>query len=220
MAATRTAEIINLGVASPKWSYAKPMTFPRIHPNMVLLADGTVLTVGGARKHISTEPVRNAELFNPATGEWSVMAAQAADRAYHSTALLLPDGRVMSAGSERSNLPTTAEYYSPPYLFRGPRPTIIDAPASISYGQSFSVTTLDAPDIARVALVRLGSTTHATSFDQRYVDLRFTRATGELQVSSPASGNLAPPGPYMLFVLNTEGVPAVAEIVQVGASQL
>jgi len=216
MVATATAEIIDFAESSPAWRYTQPMHFPRIHPNLVLLADGRPLVVGGAAQGFSTSPVRRPELFSPWNGSWTLMAAQAADRGYHSTALLLPDGRVLSTGSNLSNLPTTVEYFSPPYLFKGSRPVIESAPTSVAYGQQMTIVTPDAGDITRVVLVRPGSTTHATNFDQRWMKLSFTRGTGSLIADIPSSPTRLPPGYYMLFILSSQGVPSVAPFVHVG----
>ncbi len=142
------------------------------------------------------------------------MASQKAPRMYHSSAVLLPDGRVWSAGSDSpSFLRTTAELFSPPYLFKGPRPTITAAPGNLTYNQSFSVTTPDAGSITRMALIKLGLTTHSVNFDQRYVGLTFSTGSGVLNATSPANSNLAPPGWYMLFIVNSSGVPSVAPMV-------
>jgi Kelch motif len=96
------------------------MSYPRMHLNAVLLADGTVFVTGGGRKREYGRPVKAAELFDPLTETWTTVAAQRAPRAYHSTAVLLPDGRVLSAGHDNGRRSTMAEVYSPPYLFRGP----------------------------------------------------------------------------------------------------
>jgi hypothetical protein len=141
-------------------------------------------------------------------------------RLYHSTALLLPDGRVLVAGGGRfadSNEPTdqlSAEIYSPPYLFKGTRPTISSAPGTIQYAANFIVTTPEALQIASVALVRLGAVTHAFDQNQRYIPLTFQQAPGGLTVHSPSSAKLAPPGYYMLFIVNSTGVPSLASIVK------
>jgi hypothetical protein len=131
-------------------------------------------------------------------------------RLYHSTALLLPDGRILVAGGGRffggvhpSNQ-FSAEIYSPPYLFKGARPVISAVPSSVQYATNFSVTTPDATQIASAALVRLGAVTHAFDQDQRYVPLTFQQVAGGLTMQS-ASGNLAPPGYYMLFIVNSNG---------------
>ncbi len=212
-----SAEIIDLAAPSPQWIRTEPMRYARYNHNLVLLADGSVLAVGGGQGpgHYAN-PVRIAELYDASAGRWEEMAAQAAARTYHSTAILLPDGRVVSAGDDGGDLPRTIEYYGPPYLFRGARPAIQSAPDAITHGGDFIVKTPDAADITRVALVRLGSNTHATDFEQRYLDLQFTRGWEELLVTGPLSPRVAPPGYYMLFILNTAGVPAVARILRVG----
>lgn len=214
---TATSELLDLSAAKPKWSATGPMQIARMHQNLVLLPDGTVLAVGGGQKGSFGLPVRTAELFDPATGTWRTMATQTAPRSYHSTALLLPDGRVISAGSNSGKAEeTTVEIYSPPYLFAGPRPTISAAPANIGYGGSFDVQTPDASSITRVALMHLGATTHGWAAEQRSVDLAFSTAGGVLHVSGPANAAVAPAGPYMLFVLNAAGVPSVAPILSLG----
>lgn len=209
--ATDTAEIIDMSAAKPAWTYTGSMAYARYNENLVLLADGTVLAVGGGGGGGRyANPVLTAELFNPTTGLWSVMAAQTIQRTYHSTAVLIPDGRVVSAGSD-NGAPTevTYEIYSPPYLFQGARPVISSAPTTLAYGAKFNITTANASSITRVALVRPGATTHADNFDQRYVDLKFTVGNGKIQATAPPNGNEAPPGYYMLVIVNSSGVPSV-----------
>jgi hypothetical protein len=144
-----------------------------------------------------------------------VLAAQQVQRTYHSTALLLPDGRVYSGGSDNGDQTTDheIEVYSPPYLQQGVRPTITSAPSSLSYGQRFTIGTPDASSITRVALIKVESTTHATRFDERFVDLSFTIGAGRITATAPPSGTYAPPGYYYLDILNSSGVPAVMPFV-------
>ncbi len=104
--------------------------------------------------------------------------------------------------------------FTPPYLFKGPRPTITSAPSQLSYAQNFTVQTPDAASIATVSLIRLGTMTHTFTMDQRYVPLTFTAGSGSLTVSAPANANLAPPGYYMLFLVSSSGVPSVAQILK------
>ncbi len=212
--ATNTVEIIDFSAPTPHWQYTTPMHFPRLHANAVLLPDGTVLVVGGGHKDTYKEPVKAAELFDPVTQTWTVMASQQALRMYHSTALLLPDGRVWSAGSDSGDpLQTSAELFSPPYLFKGPQPVISKAPQTLAYNQIFSISTPDPPNIARVALIKLGAATHSGNFDQRYVDLAFQAQGGKLKTLSPVDSNQAPPGWYMLFIVTSDGIPSVASMV-------
>src|SRR5215472_5506726 len=97
--------------------------------------------------------------MDPATHQWTTLATDSVYRGYHSSALLLPDGRVLAAGGEIGG--ASAEMYSPPYLFAGTRPTISAAPSGVVYGQTFSVQTPDAASITNVNWIRLGSVTHA-----------------------------------------------------------
>jgi hypothetical protein len=222
---TATAEIINLNDPVPAWSYTGSMANARRHANATLLPDGTVLVTGGtsgAAFDDNTHPVFPAELWNPATGTWSTMASLSIYRGYHSVALLLPDGRVLSAGGQCSVSPgcnpNSAEIFSPPYLFAGSRPTITSAPANISGGQTFFVATPDAANITKVSWIRLGAVTHSFNQEQRISFLSFSQTTGGLNVTAPPSANLAPPGFYMLFLVNGSGVPSVASNIQVDNS--
>jgi hypothetical protein len=139
------------------------------------------------------------------------MASATRYRGYHSIALLLPDGRVLSSGGDNE---PNAEVFSPPYLFQGARPTVSSVPANISYGQPFVVQTPDAAAITAVTLVRLSSVTHAFNMNQRFVRLAFSPGTNQLTVTPPSAGETAPPGHYMLFLLNAAGVPSIASIVR------
>jgi Domain of unknown function (DUF1929)/Concanavalin A-like lectin/glucanases superfamily/Glyoxal oxidase N-terminus/IPT/TIG domain/Galactose oxidase, central domain len=218
--ATNSAEIIDFSASRPRWRNIAPMNSPRMYGNAVTLPDGTVLMVGGGQgPGIYDNPVHTAELFDPVTETWKVMAAQQAPRIYHSTAVLLPDGRVVSAGQDKGTQQFTAEVYSPPYLFKGARPSITTAPTVVGYNQGFSISTPDASSVTRVALIRPGSVTHSVDFDQRYVDLSFTVADGgTLAVTSPPGATHAPPGHYMLFIVSSSGVPSVASWVKVSAT--
>ncbi|CAN5801532.1 hypothetical protein BH18ACT17_BH18ACT17_08370 [soil metagenome] len=214
---TSTTEIIDFDDPTPAWTYSGEMAAPRQHLNAVLLPDGTVLAVGGARSaDFYDDPVYAAELYDPDTGTWATVESMLAPRAYHSTAVLLPDCRVLSAGQTRGTQTTTAEVYSPPYLFAGPRPVIDGAPSGVGYGGTFAVATTDADQVDEVTLVRAGSVTQGVNFDQRSLALSFERRTGALTVQEPASGIDTPPGWYMMFLLD-HGVPSVAAWVQVGS---
>jgi hypothetical protein len=212
---TTSTEMIDFDDPTPAWRPSGSMAERRQHLNAVLLPDGTVLAIGGARADdFYNDPAYPSELFDPDTETWTTMDSTFAPRAYHSTAVLLPDGRVLAAGQTRGNLQTTGEVFSPPYLFAGPRPVIEASPSTIGYGGSFTVETGDAAAVDEVTLIRAGTVTHGVNFDQRSVPLPFTAETGGLTVSEPASNLDAPLGWYMLFVLDA-GVPSVAAWVQV-----
>ncbi len=218
--ATNTAEIIDFTQAKPEWASTGSMTYARYNHNLVLLPDGTVLAVGGNTAGIYTDPVEQAELYNPSTGKWTVMASQQANRAHHSVAVLLPDGTVLSAGSDSgTSLDETVEIFSPTYLFKGARPVITSAPTSLTYGQVFTISSPAAVSITRVALIKPGVDTHDNNFDQRYVDLTFTTSGGIITATAPASGNYAPPGYYMLVIVNKSGVPSVMPFLTLNTAQ-
>ena len=219
------AEVIDLQHASPAWRSVAPMTWPRSLHNATLLADGTVLVTGGSSRERPNEAdgaVLAPELWNPATETWSVLAPATVPRIYHSTAVLLPDGRVLSAGGGHPGTVSyeNAQVFSPPYLFRGPRPTITSAPAQVGYGEAFTVETPDAAQIATVNWIRLSAVTHGFDHNQRINRLAFTTVAGGVAVTTPSSPNLCPPGHYMLFLLNDQGVPSVARIVQIDNDRL
>jgi len=214
---TATAEVIDLNLGAPTWRYVSPMATPRKQHVATLLPDGKVLVVGGHRgpgKDNSAYPDYSAETWDPSTERWTTMASMATYRGYHSTAMLLPDGRVVSAGGE--DVGANAEIFSPPYLFKGARPTISSAPSSIAYGQRFSVSTPNASSIAKVTFMRLASVTHGFDMQQSFSKLNFTVGSGSLSVTAPSTATRAPAGYYMMFVINGTGVPSVAKIVHLG----
>jgi Domain of unknown function (DUF1929) len=193
----------------------------RSHVNTTILPDGSLFTNGGgigtSGGDIYAGPVYSAELRNPATGSWNETDSQADERTYHSTSLLLPDGRVISMGDDRqahSNSPAlrTLEFYNPPYLYKGARPAIGYAPGGAPYGVPVGIGTGDA--IAKAVLVKLGSRTHALDVDQRSIELPVVGVPGGVQFTTPGNPNAAPPGYYMLFLLNGSGVPSVAKMIR------
>ena len=226
--ATNTTEIIDLGSATPAWTSGPNMSQPRIEMNAVILPDGSVLAVGGSVNDEDTSTASlNADLLVPDPGHpgsyiFSSAGTNSYARLYHSVALLLPDATVWLAGGnpQRGSYVQQMEIYQPPYLFdstgaQAARPSITGAPTSVSYGNAFSVQTPDAANISRVVLVRNGTVTHSFAMDQREVELAFTANSGSLTVTAPPNGNIAPPGYYMLFLLNTSGVPSVAAFLQI-----
>jgi len=217
---TATAEIIDLNSSNPQWVMTGSMNYPRRQHNAVVLPDGRVFVSGGssgAAFDDSTNPVYQTEMWDPATGQWTVMASMAPIyRGYHSVAFLLPDGRVFAGGGNVGG--PNYQVYSPDYLSAGPRPTISAAPTAAGYGQTLLITTPDAATISKVSLIRLPAVTHTYNQNARFMTLQFTQGTGGVNVTFPANANLAPPGHYMLFLVNSSGVPSVATILQISTS--
>ncbi len=228
--ATATAEIIDLSQGTPQWRFTAPMSLPRVQMNATILPNGKVLATGGSASNEDEATASlAADLFDPATETWSPAGAAGYARLYHSVALLLPDATVMTAGSNpaRGTYQTHIEIWKPPYLFTtdasgnvvpATRPAISAAPASIGYAGSFQVQSPNAADIASVVLMRSGSPTHAFDMEQRMVGLSFSAAGTTLTVSGPPDARIAPPGYHMLFILNRQGVPSIASVVQVSST--
>jgi WD40 repeat protein len=218
---TASAEVIDLSDPAPSWRYTGHMLNPRRQFNATILPDGKVLATGGTSAAGFSDPagaVHAAEMWDPRSEEWQTLASNQVTRVYHSTTLLLPDGRVLHAGSgDGPNLPRelNAELFSPPYLFKGPRPTITGVPSVISYGQAFFVASPDAGRVVRATLVRLASVTHGFDQNQRFLDLTMRRTAGGISIIGPSASALAPPGHYVLFVLNSAGVPSPGSIIQI-----
>lgn len=245
-APAKEAEYIDLNVSPLKWKTTS-MQFSRRQFNATILPDGTVLVTGGTSvggfnklgfTGSTPNPVHEAELWNPDGNKWTTMAAENSDRCYHAIALLLPDGRVLSAGGGeygdadfrfdgpgKPPLPPNdggkgnqmdGQIFEPPYLFKSPRPTIITVQKDIDYATEFSVTVALNDSIKKVSLVRLGSVTHCRNMNQSFMWLKnfTTPPSATFKVPAPANQSLAPPGHYMLFVLNQDGVPSVASIVR------
>jgi hypothetical protein len=221
--ATATTEVIDLSAATPAWRMLPPMSLPRTRMNAVLLPTGKVLALGGSS--IDEDPNTAslaADLFDPVTESWASAGVATYPRLYHSCGLLLPDATVWVVGSnpKKGTYDNNIEVYSPAYLYTvdingniipAVRPTITSVPAEIGYGGSFAITTPDSSTIASAVLVRPGSPSHGFDFEQRLVGLSFTLKGGTLTATSPPNGSIAPPGYYMLFLINQAGVPSLAK---------
>lgn len=224
--ANAKAQVIDFTSGTPTWQSVAPMNYARYTHTLTVLPDGKVLAVGGSNimdDINSSVAVMPAEEWDPASNTWTTLASMAVPRMYHSTALLLPDGRVLVAGGGHDTGITapgeySAQFYSPPYLFNGTRPTITSMPSSFNYGDTITIQTPDAASIGKVSLVSLGADTHTLDMNQHFVPLTYTAGNGTLTVSSPTSANVAPPGYYMVFIVNDSGVPSVASIVHIGAA--
>ena len=223
---TNTVEMIDLNDANPQWEFMAPMHHARRHLNATILADGKILVTSGT----SAEGFNNgdgmvtiAEIYDPETNTWEEVAEQNIGRAYHSNAVLLPDGRVLVGGGGRPAADggvdnPNLEIYSPPYLFQGARPEITAAPSALSFGQTFDIATPNAEDITAVHLIRLGAATHSFDQTQAISRLNFSKNTSNLTVEAPVDPNRAQPGHYMLFIL-ADGIPSEAHMVQFGDAE-
>lgn len=218
---TETTEVFDETDPLAGWKPLASMPNPRTHMNVVYLPDGTLLGVGGNSFDRFGTPQTSALLYDPTANTWTTLAAQALRRAYHSTALLLPDGRVLSGGDTGpGGGGIRLELYSPPYLFQGPRPVVGALSATqFGYGAGVSITTdpQAGPAPARVVLIHPSAVTHANDMSGRFVDLVVSSAgPASIHAVLPANANLAQPGFYMMFVLDARNVPSVATWVHLG----
>jgi len=221
--ATNTAELLDLGESPPAWHFTAAMGQPRVMLDATLLPDGTVLVTGGSatgRSDMGIDPVLPIELFDSVSESWTTLAEMHTPRSYHSTAILLPSAQVLIGGNDfLFNLPPydypehRLEVFSPPYLFRGARPSLAAVPATVGHG-TILVVSVSQP-IATAVLMRPGSVTHSFNMEQRLIGLAIAGQAGDqLTLESPPNANIAPPGYYLLFVLNADGVPSEAAFLQ------
>ncbi len=242
--ATPLTEIIDASTNPPTSRIGPEMVHARWHHNSVLLPTGEVVTVGGGMYDNvvlhgqENQPILPAELFDPATESWTELAAMTVPRMYHSTAILLPDGRILAGGhvplphpdqTSRDTInpqvvETRMEIYEPGYLFRGERPAITSAPVRIDYGQAFTLDVEYEGDIDSVMLMRPGTTTHAYDSGQKATFLEVvSNVDGVVTVRAPPNANVSQPGPHMVFVngAHADGaIPSIAAWVDLGASAL
>ena len=218
--ATNRVNIVQLptaaqSISNPTYTAAPSLNFARMHHNAVLLPDRTVFVCNGSAKNQAADQATlAAEIYNPATNTWTVAAQASVTRLYHSVALLLPDGRVVTAGGNpaRGTNELRLEIYSPPYLFKGPQPVINSAPQQVRYGAQFQIQTPQARNIKWVNLIRPMAPTHGCDTEQRLENMVINfRTRTSLTVRLTSNPNLAPPGWYMLFITDNNGVPSVAK---------
>lgn len=213
--ARATTQVLDYAKPAAGWARGPSMPTARAHMNVVQVPDGSAYGIGGNAADLNDSPRPRTLHYDPSTQRWTSMAVQSSRRAYHSTALLLPDGRIMSAGDNYAGGGLQRiDFYSPPYLFRGKRPRISSAPRQVASGRRFTIKT-SGPPVTRAVLMAPGSTTHANEMNARHVRLAVTRTRTGFVATAPTK-NAAPPGYYMLFVLRHNGVPSVARWVHVG----
>lgn len=226
----RGAVTIDINGAAPVVTPTASLPFASHWHTATVIADGRVVVTGGARGNNQLDGVNYfAYIWNPATGTWTKGNPTGSGKArmYHSTSLLLPGGMVMVAGggAPGPQVNNNAELYYPPYFFNSlnqaaARPTITQAPGALTVGQSFTVGAGNAANIRKVTLIKTGAVTHSFDMDQRFLQLTYTRVgtTNNLTVTAPANANLAPPGMYLLFVIDKNGVPSQGRMIRMNIS--
>ncbi len=218
--AINLTDVIDLKMPSPSYTAGPDLPgLGKMYVNATILPDRTVLISNGGRlnRDASTN-VLSAAIYDPATNSFRSVAADPIGRNYHSSAVLLPDGRVVVLGSNPGDgsFEMRISLYEPSYLFKTARPEISNSPANISYGQNFNFNVnAQAKTIKWAQFVRPMSITHQMDSNMRLVDLPVVVQNGVATVSVPANRNLLPPGPYMLTVTDSDGVPSIAKWVMV-----
>ncbi len=236
-------EIIDFSTNDPVYRPFVSLSHERYYAYPIILPDKSILILGGKtgpKGHLHPDPnssnhghdghelphgelshhpdaILEPELLDFDLNIWRPMADMQVDRLYHANALLLPDGRVMTAGSnpDRDHQELRIETFKPPYLFRGERPRITKCEPESHYKDTIEIETPDSGNIKEICLIRPSSTTHCLNPEQRYIGLEFERKSDFiLRATIPENPNLAPPGYYMLFILNNEGVPSVAHFIR------
>ncbi len=227
--ATRRAYVVDItgGRTEPVvTTRVSDMAYARSFANSVVLPDGKVLTLGGQQHpqgFTDTGAVLSPELWDPATGNFTIMAPEVVPRTYHSVAVLLPDGRVFSGGGGLCDTCVTnhpsGQIFTPPYLLNPDgtaktRPSIVSAPATAALGSTITVTTSVATP--KFALVRMTAVTHAVNNDQRRIPLIPAATNGTTYtLNVPADAGVALPGNYLLFALDAQGTPSIAEVIKI-----
>lgn len=204
-------DIIDFKQAAPAYVPGPDLPGPgKMYVNLVNLPNRTVLAANGGQLNRAAN-IQTASIYNPATNTWKVIGADPIGRNYHSTAILLPDGRVAIMGSNPldNSFELRISVYSPPYLFKGTRPTITSAPGAASHGQSIQLGVTG--NVSSASLMPPMSATHQTDTNVRLVDLPIAGTGSNRTAQIPNNPNILPPGPYMLSVLDADGVPSISK---------
>lgn len=227
-AAHNRAYIITLGAVNvnPTVVATGSMANARAYHNSIVLPDGKVLVMGGqtyAKSFTDELPVLLPELWDPATGVFTVLNAYSIPRNYHSTAVLLLDGTVfLGGGGLCGGCPVNhfdAEIFEPPYLFnadgsRAARPVINSvSTTSVAAGSSLTVVTNVA--VSRFSLIRLSTATHSINSDQRRIAITPTGSQTGYTITVPSDKGVSSPGYYMLFAITAGGVPSVSKMIRI-----
>ncbi len=212
----KDAHVVDLKDPAKGYQKVQDIANGKMYAGAVVLPDYTVLQTNGAAS-FREDAVRDAQIYFPKLGSWTTVNSPTVDRLYHSSALLLPDGRVATFGSQvvSGEHEMRISVFSPPYLFKGQRPAILDGPTYIDYNTSaawtWEITKESGTTISRVSLTRPSATTHSTDTEQRLVDIPFTQTPTSITLNVPDNRNLTPPGWYMLTLLDAKGRPSVSK---------
>ena len=222
------AVVIDITSGTPTLTPTQSMSSQRRLVNAAILPNGKVLATGGSAVWNELTNVNNsAEIWDPTTGTWMLGPNGQRARLYHSVSLLLPDGRVLvgGGGAPGPQPNKNVEIYNPPYLYdaagqRALQARFTSAPANIDIGETFFADFTDAADISRVTLVKSGSVTHSWNMEQRFVELTFVRSGSRLRLQAPTRAADAPPGFWLLFAFNENGVPSHASILKINVASI
>ncbi|MEZ5327257.1 MAG: putative Ig domain-containing protein [Verrucomicrobiales bacterium] len=223
---TTIAHTLDINGPEPVVTAIAPLHKKRRMHNGLMLPNGDFIVLGGNASGIQFSDagtVYEPEVWNPDTDTWTEMAPASVPRNYHSVALMLPDGRLLSGGGGLSGNTATnhqdVQFFSPSYLFDengtpAPRPSITSAQDAAGAGQNIAV--VASPDIQRFTMIRMTATTHAFSSDVRFLEVPFTtRQPGRYDLRLHANPNVLLPGYWMLFALNGNGTPSIAKILKI-----
>ena len=227
---TNKAMVIDINNEEPKVTQINSMNYSRKFQNGVMLPTGEVLVIGGnslGRKFDDSGSILPAEIWNPVTEQWKVIDSISVPRNYHSIALLLTDGKVLTAGGGLCNCAadhSDGQILTPPYLYNedgtlASRPVIVNAPNVIKSGLKFNLKSNT--NITKFSFIKMSSTTHAVNTDLRYLKMPFTHdGNGNYQLTAHSNINVMTPGYWMLFAVNSNGIPSIAKVIQVTSSGL
>lgn len=229
--ASAAATVFDIRGSTPLVIEQAPMAYPRHWASATVLPTGLVAVTGGSRfaDNGGADAVLPAELWNPSTGRWQTGASGGVYRGYHSSAMLLPNGTVLVTGGGVPGPLTNfnAEVYYPPYLFKtvngvatlAPRPVLASVNASsFVYGAVLTAQMASSQTITRAAVIGLSSNTHSFNSGQRYIPAAVTQSGTTARVTLPSSPNIAPPGYYMVFLIDQSGVPSQGQIISIGGA--
>jgi hypothetical protein len=229
---TNRATVVDINGAAPRTAETSAMRLARNWLNLTVLPNGEVLANGGTRVGAQAGAANSAydsEIWNPTTGKWRDAAKAQRIRSYHSTAVLMPSGTVLTAagGVPGPEDNFNAEIYYPPYLFTkgadgrvrwADRPRITGISGSLTYGGTVSLGLADGRTLTSLSLTRATSVTHSYNTDQRRVPLSFRQNGTTVTATMPANANLLPPGSYLLSGVDAKGVPTPAQMVTIKRS--